>query len=124
MTVGVAIYSKLKDPASATAALIGSGDSFRGFPMIAPQGTAFPYVVWTEVAATGAATHGEPVGTKLRLFQFSCFSETYESGLRLREAIISDLDGQTLGNGDSPTLEDERASMEDVCHRLDADFLV
>jgi hypothetical protein len=126
MSAAESIFSALSDPASATAALVGSDAACRVFPEQAPPAIERPYVVFSQVGAQPATTHNEPFETATRLFQFACFATTFSAAVALRDAIIADLDNATLTNGDSPIFQDERSGYEDAVdlHRADADFLV
>jgi len=126
MSAAESIFSALSDPASATAALVGSDAACRVFPEQAPPAIERPYVVFSQIGAQPATTHNEPFETATRLFQFACFATTFSAAVALRDAIIADLDNATLTNGDSPIFQDERNGYEDAVdlHRADADFLV
>lgn len=126
MALAESIFAKLSDSASATAAIAGAGDACRVYPEIAPANTQRPYAIVNEIATQIAATHGEAAGNRYKLIQVSCFAETAAGAKALRDAVVSDLDAQTLSNGDNPTLEDERSGYEQAVdlHRADADFLI
>lgn len=122
MTTAEAIYSKLA-AATAVAALVGSGI----YPLQAPQGASFPYVIFQHIGSTVAATHKEAASSNLRLFQFASFAATYEAATALRDAVTAALDTNALDTGESPTLDDERdADFDEVAnvYRADCDFLV
>lgn len=113
--------------ASAFHAAISHLAGGRVYPVRAPQGTAAPYVIFQQIGSDPGISRREAAGATHRLFQVACFAATYEAAVALRDAVIEALDSQTLANGDSPTLEDERDGDLDEAvnlHRADADFLV
>lgn len=126
MSVQADIFAKLSDSSSVTSALVGSGTSCRVYPELAPASAIRPYVVVQHIASTPATTHGENYGNAHRLVQVSCFAETFDAALAVREAVVADLDNAELSSGDTAILQDERSMYESPVdlHRADADFLV
>lgn len=126
MSVQQAIFAKLSNALSATSALVGANDSCRVYPAIAPAGCLMPYVVYHQIGFQPASTHNEGFGTAHRMFQFSCYAETYAAALEVRDAVVADLDNALLDNGETPVVQDERSDYEEavMLHRADADFLV
>lgn len=126
MSVSSAIFDRLSDPTSATAALVGSGSTCRVYPELAPNLAAKPYVVFLQIALQPANTLNEPFEVANRLFQFSCFAATFGDAIALRDAVTSDLDNVALSTGDIPIVQDQRNGFEEVVdlYRADVDFLV
>lgn len=126
MTAQSAIFARLSDPTSATAAIVGSGSTARVYPEIAPDLAARPYVVFHQVALEPANTLTGTFEVANRLFQFSCFATTFAAAVALRDAVTADLDDIELANGDTPIVQDQRSGYEEVVdlHRADVDFLV
>lgn len=126
MSAYSAIFSRLSDPTSATAAIVGSGANARVYPEIAPDLIDRPYVVFHQVALDPANTLTGTFEVANRLFQFSCFATTFAAAVALRDAVTADLDNVALSTGDIPIVQDQRQGYEEVVdlHRADVDFLV
>lgn len=122
MTAAAAIVAKLAATAGVTS-LAGE----RIYSVSAPDDATAPYVVFQQIAADPGISHAGASGATERMFQFACFAATPKAARALRDAVISALDGQAIGSGDNPTLEDERDAEKDDAaklYRADADFLV
>lgn len=121
MSVFEAIYSKLL--ADETFSPIVDG---RIYHVHASQKVRAPYVIITPITSDPAQVHSGASEIKHVLFQFSCFAASFSAAIEMRDALIAALDGVALGNGDIPTLQDERSSFEEAVelHRADCDFLI
>lgn len=122
MTPDDAIFGALTGNA-AVATLV----SDRVFRSVADEDTALPYIVFLQVSAVPDQTHEGASGAVGRLYQVECYADTPEGVVALRIAAIAALDGIKMGNGETPTLEDERdANFDDQSNsfRSDADFYV
>jgi hypothetical protein len=122
MTLGAAIYAKLT-ATTAIKALVAN----RIFPVNAPDKPERPYIIYQVLGGRPASTHGEAAGdSRMRSVQFACFAEDHEAAREVRDAVITALDNQTLGNGDIGQLEDgDRDDFDQVAelYRSDADML-
>jgi hypothetical protein len=101
--------------------------SDRIYSVSAKDGVTSPHIIIQQIGADPAVTHSGASGATERLFQFTCFAGTPKDARALRDAVIAALDGVVLGNGDNPTLEDERDGDVDddaKLFRADCDFLV
>lgn len=122
MTPSAAIVATL-DAATAVTAIVGT----RIYSIDAPDDPVAPYVVFQQIGANPGASHDGPTGATERMFQFACFASTAKGARALRDAVSAALDGVEIGNGDIPTLEDEREFEADEAaglYRADADFSV
>ena len=92
-----------------------------------PGGTAFPYVVYQQIASSPDQSHSGPSGATERTYQFACFAATAFDAIALRDAVIAALDGVALATGEVPTLQDERDGNFDESvetFRADCDLII
>lgn len=88
VTIEQAIYTLLSDDVTLSG-LVGD----RITPVIVPQGSAMPAVVYTEAAGIRESTLSGPVGLVRSRWQFNCWGESYEDVRAVSDAVRQVLDG-------------------------------
>lgn len=88
----------------------------------APQPAEQPYVVLQMVSAPANASHDQASSNEMRTYQISCYATTGDVALALRDAVVAALDNVPLSGGDSPTLQSERDSYDQIAELYRADL--
>lgn len=104
MDVGKFIYAWLLQESDVTD-LVGSGSAARIYPILAPQGKAFPRITYQVIDSPGTQQLDGPAGIYHPRVQIDCWSRgDYKTAQDLADAIVGDpgnlkLDGYrgTLG---------------------------
>jgi hypothetical protein len=99
MALAESIFAALSADAAVTAH-IGTGSTARLFPLIAPPGTAAPYVVFQLISLVPDLTLGEASASGRHLVQLSIVAPTYAAALALAIALTAALDSVTLAAGE------------------------
>jgi hypothetical protein len=95
-----ALYGYLARQAAITA-LIGSGDDFRLYPDLLPEGIAYPAVAYFRVSTPRLHTLDGPSGFAQPRFQFSVWGNTKSDVIAVVEALRLTLDGFRGQMGDT-----------------------
>lgn len=123
MTIEEALVAQLLATPAVTA-LLGSGSSFRFYPMVIPQAATdaakYPAAVWERISGPREHDLEGPAGLAHPRFQITCWAKTMAQAVAVSNAISVALDGfsGTLGGvggvETSPILvEDERDAYDD-----------
>jgi hypothetical protein len=103
MSLAASIFAKLSAEGSATAALLGTGEVCKVYASIAPIETVAPYAVWQIVSDAPHNTLNEARGSGSVMVQASCVAGTYVEAEAIGDAVMADLDNQTLAAGERCT---------------------
>jgi len=92
MSIESEIMTRLQNHAG-TAALVGSGAAARIYPMVAPDGAAWPFVVYRLIGSDSGTEMLGANGVGDRLYQFECVDENKLSVVNLAEQIRIAMNG-------------------------------
>lgn len=74
---------------AATAAIVGT----KLYPIVVPQTTALPYIVYRRTGTERYTEHGSPGGLATATISLDCWAATYEDVKDLAEAVRKTCDG-------------------------------
>lgn len=75
-------------------------------PDMAPKGQTIPYMVWQRVSGSESTMWDGGKGGSFPLFQITIWSKSRSQAEVLRDLTRTSLEGETLGNAASVTIED------------------
>ena len=90
LQAGIVAYAKTKTDITT---LIGTGDNARIYPMIAPQKTTTPYIVFEKISNNHQHQLSGSSGFSRARIQFNVWSDTYLQAQTLAEKIRLTFDG-------------------------------
>lgn len=134
MSAEKAVYAILTT-ASAVEDLVGEGTSpetYRIYPIVAPQGTANPYVTYQRISSTREAHLRGALGECTARIQIDCYADDLGEAANLAEQVRISLDAfKGTAGGVIVThtrLESDRSFYEDgvepPLHRFSADYML
>jgi hypothetical protein len=113
----------LADPA--VTALVGAGAEARIYPLILPQGAAFPALTYQRVSSVTQYAQDGP-GLARQRIQIDAWAMTYRAAKDLARAVRSALEGHRAGNIQGVFVDPERDFYEadTRLYRASTDFYV
>ena len=117
MTIGAELLTVLKT--------IGALSN-RVYAIYAPQGSAFPYVSFTQISGTRGYTHDGADGLKTARYQINVVGVSMLSVKGIRDSVVSTLEGWAITKLSSAYFESEVEFYEDDTNlfRIALDFII
>lgn len=95
MNIEEALFAYLQTKPDVTS-IVGN----RVYPMLLPQGSEYPAIVYQRISGMRVRSHSGPSSLAYPRIQFSCWAQTYSDAKRLAERLRVSLDGYRGTVGD------------------------